>query len=553
MNAWLQTLVAPASDVESSALTRLRLRFITALSLITAALSVVGLLTNISLDGPPHGTVATSLMFVTAIGLLRIVRTERLRLASVVLMVLLLTVTVVATGSQLMVFLLLATLTLSVAAALANRLAYMVVNVVVFARGLMIVLLPAAAAAAAGAGTIFTRETSLELTSLLSLVVVSVTARYFIEQLSQTVRETHRDAQRTAATAQIAQITAGTLDLSALFSRSVELIRDHFDFYHVQVFMLDERGEYAALASSTGAVGQQLLARQHRLAVGSTSVIGRVTYYGQPVIAADTDLDPLHRVNDLLPDTRSEMAVPIFDGERIIGALDVQSRTPRAFAPQDVQVLQTLADLLAVAIRNARLFEDKTRANAEQERLIQMADTNMREIQRLNQQLTRSGWSQFLEQQPEAEGVTLRDGALETDSAWSRTLTEAARAAHPVTAPANGRPGLVAVPVLLRGEVIGAIEVEPDEALLPADVIEVVEAVAQRLAFSLDNARLFEEARLATVQEQRINAIAAQYQSVNSVDDLLRITLTELSETLGARRGAIRLGSASPADGGSAQ
>lgn len=547
MNAWLQTLVAPASDADSSALTRLRLRFITALSLITAALSAVGLLVNMALDGPLLGTAATFLTFVTAVALLRIVRTERLRLAGVLLVAVLLAVTVFVTAGQLTVFLLMATLTLTVAAALANRPAYFVVNVVVFARGLAIILLPV------WGGATFTRATSLELTGLLSLLVVSVTARYFIEQLSQTVREMRRDAQRTAATAQIAQITAGTLDLGALFSRSVELVRDHFGFYHVQVFMLDERGEYAALASSTGAVGQQLLARQHRLAVGSTSVIGRVTYFGQPVIAADTDLDPLHRANDLLPDTRSEAAVPIFDGERIIGALDVQSRTPRAFAPQDVQVLQTLADLLAVAIRNARLFEDKTRANAEQERLIQMADTNMREIQRLNQQLTRSGWSQFLEQQPEAEGVTLRDGALEADSTWSKALTEAVRAARPVLAPANGRPGPLAVPVLLRGEVIGAIEVEPDEALLPADVIEVVEAVAQRLAFSLDNARLFEEARLATAQEQRINTIATQYQSVNSVDDLLRITLTELSETLGARRGAIRLGGAGPADGGSAQ
>jgi GAF domain-containing protein len=549
MIARLKTFAALAADIETNALTRLRLRFISVLGAVTAVLSAVGLLTNILFGGSLGGAVATFITLLAALGLVQVIRTQRLRLAGTLLLMLLVGITVFATASLFMVYLLLATLTLAVAAALANRPMYIVINAIVFARGVIMVLEPSTQ----GAGDTVIWAAGLETTGLITLLVVSFTSRYFIEQLSQTVTSVRRDAQRTAATAQVAQITASTLDLDTLFNRSVELIRDYFGFYHVQVFMLDARGEFALLTSSTGEVGQQLLARRHRLAVGSTSVIGRVTYFGQPVIAVDTDLDPLHRPNDLLPDTRSEMAVPIFDGERIIGALDVQSTRPRAFAPQDTQVLETLADLLAVAIRNARLFEEKTRANAEQERLIQLADTNVREIQRLNQQLTRSGWSEFVEQQPQSAGITLRDGALHDDSAWSQTLVEAARAARPVAASANGSPGRVAVPVLLRGEVIGAIEVEPDESLLPADVVEVVEAVAQRLAFSLDNARLFEEAQMATVQEQRINTIATHYQSVNSVDDLLRITLTELSETLGARRGAIRLGSAGPADGDTAR
>src|SRR5690606_26051157 len=100
----------------------------------------------------------------------------------------------------------------------------------------------------------------------------------------------------------------------------------------------------------------------------------------------------------------------------------------------------------------------------------------------------------------------------------------------------------VAVPVVLRGEVIGAIEVEPSEEIEAANTVEMMQAVAQRLAISLDNARLFEEAQAATAQEQRINQIVTRYQSANSVDDLLRITLTELSQTLGAQHGAIRLG-----------
>jgi GAF domain-containing protein len=110
--------------------------------------------------------------------------------------------------------------------------------------------------------------------------------------------------------------------------------------------------------------------------------------------------------------------------------------------------------------------------------------------------------------------------------------------------------------VVLRGEVIGAIEVEPGDSAAQSDTVEMVQAIAQRLASSLDNARLYEEAQVATAQEQRINQIVTQYQAATTVDDLLRITLTELSEALGAQRGAIRLGMiperAHP-NGGSAQ
>ena len=550
MTAWVQYLLAPVENPGDDPLARLRLRFLQLMAAATVLIGVIGTVAQIAIGPTPAGLIATGIVFALGVGLTLLTRSQRLRFATLLLVgVLGLLLFAPVEDHFLYLFLPLGTLTLFAAAALTSRAIYIAVNVVVFGRGIIELAVLSVRAETAGAQPGAMVVTLIVM--MVALLIVSFAARYIVEQMRNAVRETRRGADLLAATAQIAQITAGTLDLNELFSRSVELIRDYFGFYHVQVFMLDDRGEFAALVSSTGEAGQQLLARKHRLPVGSASVIGRVTYFGEPVIAADTDLDPLHRPNDLLPNTRSEMAVPVFDGERIIGALDVQSTAPRAFAPLDVQVLETLADLLAVAIRNARLFEEKTRANAEQERLIQMADANMREIQRLNQQLTRIGWSQFLEQQPEIAGVTLRDGTLGADADWSQPLIEAARAARPVVMPSSGDSSPVAVPVLLRGEVIGAIEVEPDGSLLPADVVDVVEAVAQRLAISLENARLFEEANLATAQEQRINTITTQYQSVSSVDDLLRITLTELSETLGARRGAIRLGSAGPANGDS--
>lgn len=555
MTAWLRNLLAPVDIGESDPLLRLRQRFLQGAASVTAATALIGILAQLATRPTLFSMAAGGAVLALSGGALALLRQRRLGIAALLLLTTLIAATFAASGLSYapFIYLLLGTLSLLGAAMLLSRRLFILVNAVVFARGFVLLGLALRDVPPDAPGeALIDTVTGLALI-LFTLLIASAISRYIVEQLQRAVQQTQRAADRLTAAAQIAQITTATLDLDELFSRSVELIRDYFGFYHVQVFTLDARGEFATLAASTGDVGQQLMARQHRLPVGSASVIGRVTYFGEPVIAADTDLDPLHRPNDLLPNTRSEAAVPIFDGERIIGALDVQSTVPDVFTALDVQVLQTVANLLAVAIRNARLFEEKTRALAEQERLIQQADLNVREIQRLNQQLTRTGWSQFLEHKPETAGVTLHDGVVRADAEWSQRLIAAARTAQPVIDRADGSPGPVAVPVTLRGEVIGAIEVEPGGVLPAADVVAVVEAVAQRLALSLDNARLFEEANLAAAQEQRINAITTHYQSVSSVDDLLRITLTELSATLGARRGAIRLGSVDPVNGDTAR
>jgi GAF domain-containing protein len=271
-------------------------------------------------------------------------------------------------------------------------------------------------------------------------------------------------------------------------------------------------------------------------------VIGRVTQSGEPALARDTDRDAVYYRNELLPNTRSELALPLLDGNKIIGALDVQSTRPNAFQPNDIQALQVLANQLATAVRNARLFEQQRLSAQENKRFFLEAESNLREIQRLNQQLTKTGWAEFLRDYRTRSGVTLEADRVVAEAHWSEPLAAASQKREPITQ-TNGDGHVIAVPVMLRGEVIGAIEVEPGSEVSETDAVDMVQAVAQRLAVSLDNARLFEEAQVVTAQEQHINAIVSQYQSVNSVDDLLRITLTELSQSLGARRGAIRLGS----------
>jgi GAF domain-containing protein/HAMP domain-containing protein len=160
---------------------------------------------------------------------------------------------------------------------------------------------------------------------------------------------------RTAAA--VARAVVSTPVLDDLLRRAVELIRDRFGYYHVSIFMLDDDGKAAVLRESTGDVGSALKARGHRLAVGSESIIGWVTANNEARIASDVSSDPVHLKNELLPETRSEAAVPLQVGGTVLGALDVQSTKAGAFSSEDIEVLQTLADQLSAAIQNARLAQ----------------------------------------------------------------------------------------------------------------------------------------------------------------------------------------------------
>ena len=157
--------------------------------------------------------------------------------------------------------------------------------------------------------------------------------------------------------AEVARAVTSVPDLDELLRRAVDLIRERFGYYHVSIFLLDEERRYAVLREATGEVGEALKARGHRLAVGSNSVIGWVTANNQPRVASDVSEDPIHLRNELLPETRSEAAVPLQVAGEVLGALDVQSTEPDAFQPEDIEVLQTLADQLRAAIQNARLAQ----------------------------------------------------------------------------------------------------------------------------------------------------------------------------------------------------
>jgi PAS domain S-box-containing protein len=195
-----------------------------------------------------------------------------------------------------------------------------------------------------------------------------------ISGLEQRVIERTQDLRRRSVqlqvAAEVARDATAAHDLGGLLNRATDLIRSRFGFYHVGIFLADRRGEHAILKAAQGPAAAEMLGQEHRLEVGGVSIVGAVTATAEPRVALDVGTESVHFDNPLLPDTRSEMALPLRVGARVIGALDVQSRQEAAFDEDDVAVLQTLADQLAVAIERTRLFEQTQAALEERWRTV---------------------------------------------------------------------------------------------------------------------------------------------------------------------------------------
>jgi GAF domain-containing protein len=371
-------------------------------------------------------------------------------------------------------------------------------------------------------------------------------------------RGTGRDLELNEARSRLrlAQITtelSGRITQQAptaqVLNNAVSLIVDSYpSIYHAQVFLIENDTQVARLTASTGEAGRELLARRHGLPVASQSVIGQVTGAGVPVVTRAGEA--VHRPNPLLPETAAEAAFPLKLGDTIIGALDLQSRYADAFADEDLPIFQALADTIAVVVDNDRLSEETQRRLLENQRLLEEARASAREVQRLNRQLTRDGWNRLLSENRShfAVGLDLRTGVTQRE-ADTPTIHQAARANHTVTEVRDGAQ-VIAVPLRVRGEVIGAMEFEIDGYAPGPNDQALLETVGERLGAALDTLRLYEETERLAQREARLNALGQRMSTANHVDSLLAETARGLQDSLGAGRVAIRLGTPAADNGG---
>jgi signal transduction histidine kinase len=299
-------------------------------------------------------------------------------------------------------------------------------------------------------------------------------------QLRQTLGSLQNRNRDLILAGEISHSVSQVRESDDLLTNAVELIRSRFDLYYTQVYLVDPTGRTLVLQAGTGTAGAELLQRNHRLPINLASINGTVAAERHPVIVSDTASSIIHRPNPLLPDTRSEMAVPLIAAQRVVGVLDLQSTQPGALTEDNLSVFEAIAGQLAVAIENAVLFAEAEQARAE--------------VEAQARRLTKSGWREFLDAVNRGErlGYTFDQ---ETLTPWTEPL------------PAASDPTVLDMPIVVTGEPIGRIQLErdaeADQSWDPAD-LSLVHSIASRVGTQVENLRL-----LAQAEQYRAEAEAA--------------------------------------------
>lgn len=343
----------------------------------------------------------------------------------------------------------------------------------------------------------------------------------------------------------VSESAAQASSLSMLLAEVVNRIRDTYGFYHAQVFLLDRERRVARLEASTGRAGEALLARGHGLMVGSQSIIGECTKLGKPVVVNNVQADPLHKRNELLPDTAAELALPLLVNNMVIGALDVQSVETNAFSREDVRSLQLMANQLSTAIDKTRLVDELQNSAAENLRLLEDARISLTQIEDMNRRLTQEGWLDYLGTRRRGTlGYSMVSDEIRQDTGWSAAMKQAyvGDTSVVIRHDQKEKAHIAAIPLRVRGEIIGVLEIERGGDQPWGDIeLQMAEELVDRLGLAVENARLFEQATEAAQREQVVNRIAQDVQRAQSIDEVLQAALADISDVLGASRGIVQI------------
>lgn len=310
----------------------------------------------------------------------------------------------------------------------------------------------------------------------------------------------------------LASTIAGVRSLDVLLGTITGTISQELGYYHVGIFIISDDGSYAHLAAANSEGGQRMLERGHRLAVGKQGLVGNVASSGKARIALDVGTDATYFNNPDLPNTHSEIALPLTVSRNVIGVLDVQSEDSNAFSEDDIDVLGTLASQVAIAIENAKLYDQTTRA--------------LEEAEQIYQQYIRQEWKQAIGSQP-VRGY--RYSSLRVKPIKQQD------------APTQGTKDTFVIPVKLRGQVIGRLGLRKDIENLSQDEIAILEAAAERAALALENARLIEDTLKRATQERLMSEISSKIGASMRFENILRTTAEELSRALNGSEVLVQL------------
>jgi GAF domain-containing protein len=338
-------------------------------------------------------------------------------------------------------------------------------------------------------------------------------------QVEERTSELQQRAAQLEAVAGVARTIASVQDINSLLPAITKLVSQQFGFYHVGIFLLDQQRQNAVLRAANSQGGLRMLSRQHSLTLDAHSIVGYSTLRGEARIALDVGTDSFYFNNPDLPETRSEMAIPLRVVGEVIGSLDVQSTETNAFSEEDIRALSILADQIAIAIENARLFGETKKALSESRALFE--------------QYTQQEWTSFA-QQAKIRGF-LFDGKhiVPLDKYTKREPVKTVAQTGAISQ--EKASGTVAIPIKLRGQTIGVLDVRAKNGQRPwkADEIAMLEAAAERAALALENARLVETAQRRAARERAIGDISSRIGAVSNLESILQTAVEELGRKIG--------------------
>ncbi len=322
-----------------------------------------------------------------------------------------------------------------------------------------------------------------------------------INDLEQRVAERTADLVRKTdqlrAASFIARQTAEVHDLASLLDIVVRLVSDQFGFYHTGIFLISEAGDEAVLQAVSSEGGLRMIENGHSLSIGPLSIVGYVLAQKKPRIVSDIGPEAVLFNNPDLPMTRSEVALPLVIHSKVLGALDIHSDKPQAFSMEDIEVLQTIADQVAVAIENARLLDESQAA--------------VTQLEELTSDRTREAWSQKL--QGKERVFTYTPLGLHADKSFSKDDKA------------------ISASIALRGQKIGSLSISRKDATAWNKMDEeLIVEVATQVGLAVDNIRLLEEATERARQEQIVGRLATRFSQSLDIDTLLQTAARELGQ-----------------------
>jgi GAF domain-containing protein len=342
-------------------------------------------------------------------------------------------------------------------------------------------------------------------------------------------------AEMLATISNIAHNITSVLELQVLLNQVVAMLSDALGFYHVGIFLMGEQSEHLVLRAASSKGGQQMLEAGYRILLNdqagtdfSQHLVTEAVLQDAYCVALDTGPDAVQFDNVNLPETHSELALPLRSRGKIIGVLDIQSSQSIVFSEQTVAALQVLAGLVGVAVGNAQLLK-QVEATAEAERRARGA-------------LARAAWERVLREQPDLGFLSDPVGTSPVGNVWDEEMREAVLQGQPVSGATSEEEAALAVPIRSRGQVVGVID-----AHLPSDAgqwtpeqVTLLEALSQQVGTALESAQLYRETQSRAVREQMTREITDKMRNTISWGELLQTAIQEMAAAVDAPRSFVQ-------------